>query len=557
LAAEAGRVILHGNAIDVLKTLPANTFHTCVTSPPYWSLRDYGVPPTVWGGNPKCEHEWVGETFAEGFSGKRKWQHSANGRGDASAAPAASMPAGSSRRGVTTITRAAEPGVWTHVSQGTFCRWCGAWRGCLGLEPTIDLYVAHLVAIFAEVRRVLRKDGTCWLNIGDSYATDNATGQQTAQGGLLALSDRTSPRKKPREKHAYADGRVQRGPKIGAPTGLKPKDLCMIPARVALALQADGWYLRADIVWSKTNPMPESIQDRPTKSHEYVYLLAKSERYYFDAHAIREGVTGTSHHRGDGLGVKARVINENVPKGLRPRQNASFSAAVNGLVSSRNRRSVWTIATAPFKGAHFATFPPKLVEPCILAGTSEHGCCAVCGAPYTRIVKLGAEMVAQKRVGGCNKDGQYHGKPKKDYRAAGVQDPSAVKTRILAGMRERLTVGWKPTCKHSDAELQPCRVLDPFGGAMTTTLVGEQLGREVTAIELSAEYIGMGEQRLAKAAETLKPRQVLPEHAAPIPKPDVEEDLPLPFAGAEPGSPLAVGAGQTGETVTTEGWSGE
>ena len=512
-------MILLGNCLDVLKTLPSDSVHAVVTSPPYWSLRDYGVPPTIWGGDPACAHAWDDETKAEGFSGKRKWQHSENGRGDKDDAIAnASKPSGSSRRGLTLITRKAEPGVWSHVSQGQFCTRCGAWRGCLGLEPTIELYVAHLVEIFEEVRRVLRKDGTCWLNLGDSYADSGRGGNPGRVGsGLQGSTQHQEESKKAMRR--VAGGR-------GA-SGLKAKDLCMIPARVALALHAAGWYLRSDIVWSKPNPMPESTRDRPTKSHEFVFLLAKSPKYFYDADAIREPVTGNAHHRGRGVHPKSvvRVDSKN-----RIKANQSFSAAVRGLVGSRNRRSVWTLSTKPFKGAHFATFPPRLVEPCILAGTSAYGCCPTCGAGFARVVQLGAPLADQMAIAGANTDGRYHGKAQKAYAGAGAQDPSATKARILKGMRERITVGWKPTCRcggfrvrtaHSrrlerawyrqrwqariDARwgglhgLRRAVVLDPFGGSGTTALVAERLGREYLLIELGAQNVAMAEERVAPA----------------------------------------------------------
>jgi hypothetical protein len=153
--------------------------------------------------------------------------------------------------------------------------------------------------------------------------------------------------------------------------------------------------------------------------------------------------------------------------------------------------------TAPFPGAHFATFPQRLVEPCILAGTSEHGCCSICGAPFRRIVERGAELLEQKRRGGSARDGQYHGKAQKVYAGTGAQDPSAVKARILEGMRERRTVGWKPGCRHTLREIEPCTVLDPFAGSGTTGLVAERLGRAFIGIELNPAYVEMASRRLA------------------------------------------------------------
>ena len=230
--------------------------------------------------------------------------------------------------------------------------------GQLGLEATPELYVANLVAVFREVRRVLRDDGTLWLNLGDSYATGAGSGRQMGGdsfGKTNAVIDAAS----------YPVCQPNRMP-IG---GLKPKDLVGIPWRVAFALQADGWYLRSDIIWAKRNCMPESVTDRPTKAHEYVFLMSKRERYYYDADAIREphaevslarvkkpfhtsqDVSGRAVNMATGDGDMARFCHEN----------------------GRNKRTVWTIATQPFAEAHFATFPEKLVEPCVLAGCPEGG----------------------------------------------------------------------------------------------------------------------------------------------------------------------------------------
>ena len=254
-------------------------------------------------------------------------------------------------------------------------------RGQLGLERTPELYVGHIVEIFREVMRVLRDDGTLWLNLGDSYAR---------------MQENNVPQSKNREcLPPAATGRIKNA-------GLKPKDMVGIPWRVAFALQADGWYLRSDIVWHKPNPMPESVIDRPTKAHEYLFLLAKSERYFYDSDAIREPCqpdTPARYARGrsddhkwaDG-GPGGQTIATNRPgslfastrrrsgnkerktnDGTRSRTNDHLGTSIPWEDSGhgRNKRTVWTVTTRPFKGAHFATFPPKLIEPCILAGSAR------------------------------------------------------------------------------------------------------------------------------------------------------------------------------------------
>lgn len=248
--------------------------------------------------------------------------------------------------------------------------------GQLGLERSPMRYLARMRSVFRLVRELLSDDGTLWLNMGDGYA--GSLGSQMNQGstGQMAGRSVTNARARPKQQ-----ANVLRQSKN---SGLKPKDLIGMPWMLALILRADGWYLRSDIIWHKPNPMPESITDRPTKAHEYLFLLAKSERYYYDADAIKEPVTGNAHARGDGVNRKIKM-----PDGwdtspgthrqfhrhgrergtTRPRQNASFSSVVNCIVDSRNKRSVWTVPTQPFSEAHFATFPEKLIEPCILAGS--------------------------------------------------------------------------------------------------------------------------------------------------------------------------------------------
>jgi DNA modification methylase len=249
--------LLLGDCRESMRTLPAESMQCCVTSPPYWGLRDYG-------------HD-----------------------------------------------------------------------GQLGLEPTPDAYVASMVAVFREVRRVLRPDGTLWLNLGDSYANDAKWGGSTGGKHVATLHGQTG---------------IGRAKKV---TGCPAKNLVGIPWRVAFALQADGWYLRSDIIWAKPNPMPESVTDRPTKSHEYLFLLSRSERYWYDAVAIAEEAVTAGKPRFDSIGGTSWT----------DRQQHSKGGSKPEGYAERNARTVWTIATQPFSGAHFATFPPELAERCIKAGS--------------------------------------------------------------------------------------------------------------------------------------------------------------------------------------------
>lgn len=376
--------ILHGDCREILKTLPAESAHCVVTSPPYFGLRDYGVD------------------------------------------------------------------------------------GQIGLEQTPQAFVVEMVAVFREVRRVLRNDGTLWLNMGDSYASGGRGGNPTEETSTLQGSHKSQKASMVKRGKAHsgfpknrtlANNAISMGGYVGP--GVKPKDLMGMPWRVAFALQADGWYLRQDIIWSKPNPMPESVTDRCTKAHEYVFLLSKSPRYYFDQSAIKEpcsqdemanGFRGGSYtnnstfnnaqggkrkNRGnykmpDGwathAGAHGNFHKDGREKGKRSGNKARKPGNARGCPEGagqnvcgsvpwegtrRNKRSVWEIASEPFKEAHFATFPPALIEPCILAG--------------------------------CPKDGT---------------------------------------------------VLDPFFGAGTTGLVADRLQRACIGIELNSEYIDIAQRRI-------------------------------------------------------------
>jgi DNA modification methylase len=340
--------IIIGDAREQLKNLASESVHCCVTSPPYFGLRDYGV------------------------------------------------------------------------------------AGQIGLEPTPNAFVAEMVAVFREVRRALRDDGTLWLNLGDSYASGGRKSRDPGQSKIHPSF----------EGDNFIDGL-----RPADPPGIKPKDLLGIPWRVAFALQADGWYLRQDIIWSKPNPMPESVTDRCTKAHEYIFLLSKSARYFYDADVIAEGLATDPKEnyparakitgRGEQGASDARGNDRDKSGGFPPRNRGrtprhmpyascdQFALDDVGRGGRRNKRSVWTVATSPFTEAHFATFPPALIEPCILAGCPEGGV-----------------------------------------------------------------------------------VLDPFGGAGTTALVADRLQRNAILFELNPEYVAMARRRIdgdsplfARAAE--------------------------------------------------------
>lgn len=332
--------------------------------------------------------------------------------------------------------------------------------GQIGLEATPAQFVAELVTVFRECWRVLRDDGVCWLNLGDSYNS----GASGGLGGSTITGGQHNQANSNRNGRGYVDG-------------LKPKDLIGIPWRVAFALQDDGWYLRSDCIWHKPNPMPESVTDRPTKAHEYIFLLTKSQRYYYDAEAVREGGSG-------------RILGNKNPQ----RIDATHGTEANRLLraqqlpqDSRNRRSVWTVATQPYAGAHFATFPPALIEPCILAGTSEHGCCANCGAPWERVVEKTGEQV------------QHHWSPGTQEKAITANGKHGKTSVINTGMVSvKRHMGFAPTCT-CNADVVPATVLDPFNGSGTTGAVACAHGRDYIGIDLNADYIALAHDRIREA----------------------------------------------------------
>lgn len=342
-----------GDCLEVLKNIPNSSIHCCVTSPPYWGLRDY----------------------------KNDMQ--------------------------------------------------------LGLENTPEEYVNNMVKVFSEIRRVLRHDGTLWLNLGDTYSgSSNTGGTKSIQGSPKHIAAMTS-----------------KGTRRSSQINIKPKNLIGIPWRVAFALQSNGWFLRQDIIWHKGNPMPESVSDRCTKAHEYVFLFSKSEKYYFDSEAIKE---------------------------LSVQNNNQLSD-----IYTRNRRSVWTINTKPYPDAHYAVMPTELVKPCILAGTSEKGCCSKCGMPMKRIV-------SKKRIRRCELS-----KEDSHYRPNNYNSSySEINGKSDAGYTVTTTLDWKLQCECVNNDIIPCTVLDPFSGSGTVGVVSTDLNRRYIGIELNSDYLALSEKRL-------------------------------------------------------------
>tara|TARA_R100001594_G_C4027629_1_gene260578 strand:- start:388 stop:1536 length:1149 start_codon:yes stop_codon:yes gene_type:complete len=327
-------------------------------------------------------------------------------------------------------------------------------EGQLGLESTPEEYCANMVEVFREVRRVLNSTGTVWLNLGDSYSSGSRT---TTTNDTLRGDTPVN---------------VTRTPVVD---GIKPKDLVGIPWRVAFALQADGWYLRSDIIWNKPNPMPESVTDRPTKAHEYIFLLTKSPKYYYDIDAIKEQATQDRWGGHSPMNRNNSKDKDDIYRGLTRERDM--------MPEFRNKRSVWEINTHPYPGAHFATYPEKLVEPCILAGTSEKGVCAKCSKPW---VKLTEVVSVPDRSTRDNRIGVIPG------RDSATRMNSKEMKRV-----EKADLGWEPTCECS-ADTVPATVLDPFIGSGTTCAVSQRLGRHSIGIDASAEYLDLASKRIGK-----------------------------------------------------------
>jgi site-specific DNA-methyltransferase (adenine-specific) len=371
-------MILIGDVRERLKELPNQSVNCCITSPPYWGLRDYGND------------------------------------------------------------------------------------GQIGLEQDPDDFIAELVAVFREVKRVLHDDGTLWVNIGDSYA---GSGKGRNPDGTVHVSALIA-------KQGTSAGTIMGDVFSGiVPSGTKPKDLVGIPWMLAFALRADGWYLRQDIIWHKPNPMPESVRDRCTKAHEYIFLLSKSRQYYFDNEAIKEPAKYVGDDRGSRKDSR------------RGTKMNSMSGVTNEF---RNKRDVWSVPVRPFKGAHFATFPTTLIEPCILAGTSEHGVCDKCKSQYERIMVKG-EIPERK-----TRD-----------KTLGVYPDRKTTTRLNSvdmAVIPKTQTGWKQTCDCESSQPIPAVVLDPFFGAGTTGLVAQRHGRRWIGCELSEEYAAIATARIESEA---------------------------------------------------------
>ena len=370
--------------------LESNSVHCIVTSPPYLGLRSYDVDETPWSpGIQECRHQWA-ETRVPGN---------------------------------------------IRLQQYCTVSGCDAWLGVYGSEPSIEEYLDHTIEIFRELKRVLRPDGTLWLNIGDSYNTDQIRVRSHSE---TQASGRGSSRDHP-----------------------KRKDLMLMPARVALALQQDGWYVRSEIIWEKLNSKPEAAADRPRRTHEQVYLLSKRSRYFYDREAVKTPASPwTNAKRRDGRYEPSKGTDQN------DRRTGSW--VFTHQPDTVNLRTVWAMGIDNRQDQHYAGFPERLAETCILAGTSERGACPECGAQWTRTAM--ADDVTQE------------------------QQPTLIPDRHTQET-ERLLPPWSPRCGHG-APPVPSTVLDPFCGTGTTVAAAIKLGRAAVGTDASAHYVRMAVERI-------------------------------------------------------------
>lgn len=623
--------IVVGDALTIMRGWPDESVHCVVTSPPYFGLRSYEVEPSIWGGDQTHVHEW-GDEIPGSNRGGSGTPTDKNGRGENYGRSAA---------------------------RGNFCA-CGSWRGSLGLEPTAQMFVAHLVLIFREVRRILRPDGTVFINIGDSFASANSgpsrfpssmhvpacdndgtertdswnpdsvcsclcdgcliAGQFERRQNTCQLHVPGRPRgatKVHDSEHSDCDSRdpddvapfvpastmrvssrlfrdecshcancgvclevlrsasrdarlcVRRAECIGGISAtwsecdtrgkdasgmawfnynIKPKDLMLVPFRLAIALQEDGWYVRNDLIWDKSEQcMPESTRDRCTRAHEFIFHLAKSQRYYYDMEAVREPcVSGFSDiakmaEQRTRLGGKSLATDDPLLKAS-AKTNIRRKRGVGDAAAGRNMRTVWRLGKTGTRMEwgevqHFATFPEELPKRCILAGTSEYGCCADCGAPWERIV---GEPEPTGDPGSGNKE----------RKIASDGDRSRLNTHMGSSIPRkpatRQTLGWRPTCechgtikREEYVDLVPevdddgdptgeveevtrsrtvylprtqladhprakAIILDPFMGSGTTAFVAAQLNRNFLGVEMNPAYAALARKRVDAELRQIK-----------------------------------------------------
>lgn len=414
--------LIQGHVLEVLPTLEAESINLVCTSPPYWGLRDYGSSAsTVWGGSSSCNHEWS-STIEKKMSGGTKSEK---------------------------VQIKGTANFQIYESQSNFCVKCRAWRGQLGLEPHPSLYISHLVEIARELKRVLRKDGCFYLNLGDTYGGTRWSNKPSTTGKSQVCSDIVL--NKP------YDGKW-----------LQPKQLLGMPWRVAIALQGEGWILRNANVWHKPNAMPSSVKDRLNNTYELIFHFVKSRRYWYDLDAIRvphKGLPSGNIQRKNNLQPQAHALN---------RSNFGVGIPWTPTEKGKNPGDFWIVNTKPFKGAHFAVFPPTLIEP-IIKSSCPQWICQRCGKPRERLSNIKYII---------------------DRKSTKINEPKAIRVmkQFSHGYAIHETVGWSDC--GCGAGWKSGTVLDPFNGSGTTMLVARDLARSCLGIDAVSEYCGIARDRV-------------------------------------------------------------
>jgi DNA modification methylase len=461
--------IFDGHWLTVAKQIPDASVHVCVTSPPYYGLRSYGTEPQIWSdpsnwtqqvaieeGTFHCDHDWIPIKQY-----KDSWR-----RGETASSYAQS-------HGVKRTPEQLKEGRWTHTE---VCGTCNAWRGELGQEPSPTLFIEHLTQCFAEVWRILRPDGTLWVNIGDSHYNYRPGQHDDARAqGYNRLKSGNA-----RDIPSFT---AKRGYKI---EGLKEKDLIGIPWMLAFALRDWGWYWRSECHWFKPNPLSESVTDRPTKNHEPILMFTKSERCFYDKWAITEPPTGNTHPRlARSKRYQTRKNNGNA-KGFAAegRNNNSFMNATVGDIcpGGRNKRSFWIMNVQGYPEDHYAAFTEELPKTAILAGSSEIGCCRECGAPWSRMVLKPAKAINDKD------------ELEERWRRAAAERGIDIDNATTG---DSITLGWQRNCSCYAGRPVAATVLDPFSGRGTTGTVAVRYGRNFVGADLKPEYVKMIRKNLA------------------------------------------------------------
>ena len=432
-----------GDVLTVCASMPEKSVHAIVTSPPYFGLRDYGIAPSIWGGNAECEHEWgePGRPHHPGQVPQTKWVN---------------------------VDAVADGG---RSTTGATCSLCSAWRGVFGLEnlhdclgwakgetPCAACFICHMRTIASALWRVLRDDGTLFLNIGDSYS-----GSGKGPTGVNGIGDQG-------KRQGFVGHHS---------SGLSPKNRFGIPERLALALQSDGWVWRDTIHLCKTSPMPESVRDRTTQAHEPMFMFTKKARYYFDNDAVREPSPG--HTYTGRSGVNQDNYEAEAKDGLSRTSFTMKNREYHPLGHNPRSWMLWKPERNNLK--HYAAYPRFIPRFAILAGSSEYGVCAECGAPWERVTETTPMEIRRTDWGA---------------KAGNRTATSGTTTKPATS----ITLGWRPTCTH-DAPTVPATIFDPFSGSGTTQVVARELGRRSIYCDLSPEYGNMAIERLEQTTPML------------------------------------------------------